>query len=148
MQQICSKHLIIRTSWVYGLMGRNFVKTILRQSDQQETLQVVDDQVGCPTYARDLALAISRLVRKEDIRGIYHAAGTGYCTWFAFAAEILRLAGRNRQMVPMKSSSLGRPAMRPAFSALNCDKLAALGIHLRPWPEALAEYLQGQTIHS
>ncbi len=140
VQQCGGRYVILRTSWLYGRTGKNFVRTILNKAVQGEELRVVDDQIGSPTYAKDLAKAISTIIRKETY-GLYHAAGQGSCSWYEFTLEILRLAGHNTRLIPIKSWELGRPARRPRYSVLGQQKLNELGIRLRPWQEALADFL-------
>jgi len=126
---------------LYGRVGKNFVKTILNKTAQGEELRVVNDQVGCPTYAKDLAEVIVKII-KMDAYGVYHAAGQGTCSWFEFASEILRLAGYKNRLVAIKSWELDRLARRPRYSALNQEKLNKLGVRLRAWQEAIDEYIQ------
>ena len=132
--------VILRTAWLYG-EGKNFVRTMLRLASEQDELRVVDDQVGSPTSAVDLAGAIAALLEIK-CAGVYHAVNAGSCSWYGFAQEILGQAGLDRRIVPIRSTDLARPARRPANSVLDCSKLAALGVRLRPWREALAEYLR------
>ena len=140
VQQTCSRHVILRTSWLYGRVGKNFVRTILNKSTQEAELRVVDDQVGCPTYAKDLAEVIS-VIMKQDVYGLYHAAGQGTCSWFEFAEEILKLAGISKKVIAMGTQELKRPARRPRYSVLSQKKLNGLGISLRNWKEALQEFM-------
>ena len=144
IQRILENHLIIRTEWLYGKHGKNFVDTILRLADQQDVLRVVDDQRGSPTFTRDLGQAIDRLV-EEEIRGILHVTNSGSCTWFDFARKILDLKkilpGKVR-VIPISSSELSRPANRPAYSVMDCSRLEkTTGLRMRNWEEGLKEYL-------
>lgn len=132
--------LILRTAWLYG-RGKNFVETILRLAAERDELRVVDDQVGSPTSASDLASVIVSLLA-IPCAGVYHAVNSGTCSWYVFAREILALSGLDRRVVPIRSSELVRPAKRPANSVLHCGKLASLGITLRPWQDALRAYLR------
>ena len=132
--------VILRTAWLYG-EGKNFVETVLRLARERDELRIVDDQHGSPTAAADLATVIAALLQ-TPCAGIYHAVNAGTCSWYEFAREILRLAGIDRRVVPIRSSELVRPAKRPANSVLDCGKLAALGITLRPWQDALGAYLR------
>lgn len=134
--------LVVRTSWLYGHNGPNFVDTIVRKAKKKGTLTVVDDQLGSPTYTLDLAVAISILIEKE-IAGIIHVTNSGFCSWYEFAREILKIAGKNDvSVVPIKTADFTRPAKRPHFSALDSSRYTAItGAPLRPWPEALADYL-------
>ncbi|MEW6326945.1 MAG: dTDP-4-dehydrorhamnose reductase [Thermodesulfobacteriota bacterium] len=134
--------LVIRTSWLYGRNGPNFVDTILRLAKEKKSLTVVDDQFGSPTYTSDLAGAIARLVQKE-LTGIIHITNSGICSWYDFAWEILKIAGeKDISIAAIKTTGLNRPAKRPHFSALDNNRyISVTGQPLRPWPEALAEYL-------
>jgi dTDP-4-dehydrorhamnose reductase len=134
--------LIVRTQWLYGKHGKNFVTAILRQAKEKKILSIVNDQTGCPTYTRDLSGAISVLLR-QDARGIFHVTNSGSCTWYTFGREILRRSGiEGVEARPIPSEELGRPARRPPYSVLDCQKLKAeTGMELRPWSEALGEYL-------
>jgi len=133
---------IVRTAWLYGVHGKNFVKTILDRARAGQPLQVVDDQVGPPTYAADLAEAVALLLAGGHL-GVFHVTNSGACSWFAFAREILRLAGLDPAAVrSMTSAELDRPARRPAYSVLGNAAWTAAGLApLRPWPEALAAML-------
>ncbi|WP_092469925.1 dTDP-4-dehydrorhamnose reductase [Desulfotruncus arcticus] len=140
-----SKYFIVRTSWLYGEHGNNFVKTMLRLAKEKTELNVVDDQVGSPTYTKDLARFIAVLLR-TDLYGIYHATNTGSCSWFQFAETIFQISGLSHIKVnPITTSELNRPAPRPAYSILDhyCIRLEGLP-DLRPWEEALHEYLSNQ----
>ncbi len=132
---------IVRTQWLYGAGGANFVDTIARRASRNEQLRIVNDQVGAPTWVKDLAALLQELVAREA-EGIYHAAGDGYASWYQVACLIvqeLKLPGR---VSPCSSEEFPRPAKRPKNSRLNLDKLAALlGYRPRPWQEALKEYL-------
>ncbi len=136
----CDRHFIMRTAWLYGAHGNNFVATMLKLAAEKDQLTVVDDQVGSPTWTRDLAQAIRQLI-ETDAFGTYHATNSGQCSWYGFAREIFRLGGIATKVLPVTSDQFPRPAKRPAFSALNTGALTALGITLRPWEEALAEFL-------
>jgi dTDP-4-dehydrorhamnose reductase len=142
LQRLTEDALIVRTQWLYGRSGSNFVTAILRQAKEREELQIVADQTGSPTYTVDLARALSALTR-QDLRGVFHVANSGSCTWYEFGRTILQLAGRNEvRVVPVTSEEFHRPARRPSFSVLSCQKLKErAGLTLRPWEEALEEYL-------
>lgn len=144
VQEAEGNHLILRTAWLYGKHGKNFVDTILRLASQQEELRVVDDQRGSPTFTRDLSQAIAQLLDKE-VRGILNVTNSGSCTWFEFARKILEmrkpLSDRLR-LIPISSGELARPAPRPANSVLDCSRFEKLtGSKMRPWEEALQAYL-------
>lgn len=134
---------VVRTAWLYGEHGNNFVKTMLRLERQRETLSVVDDQIGQPTAARDLARQILLLARSVAPAGIYHGTNTGQTSWFGLTREIFRLIGADPDRVrPTDTVSFPRPAPRPAYSVLGHDRWAAVGLPaMRPWQEALAETL-------
>lgn len=135
-------HLIVRTQWLYGHGGKNFVETMLKLASERDELSVVDDQVGSPTWARDLALAIKALV-DNGCSGTYHAANSGFVSWNGFAKEIFRLAGLDVTVKPMSTEQLGRPAPRPLYSTLDCGKLIKdTGFSPQPWQEALKRYLE------
>lgn len=135
-------HLIVRTQWLYGHAGKNFVETMLRLAGERDELTVVDDQVGSPTWTRDLALAIKALIEK-GCSGTYHAANAGFVSWNGFAKEIFRLAGLDVTVKPMTTAELDRPAPRPLYSTLDCTKLAHdTGFTPQPWQEALKRYLE------
>lgn len=144
IQEILKDYLIIRTAWLYGRLGKNFVDTILWQAGQQKELRVVNDQRGTPTFTKDLSLAIKRLSRAEA-RGILHITNSGSCTWFEFAQQILReksYANRDIQVIPISSAELARPAKRPAYSVMDCRRYEQItGNKMRPWEEALKDYL-------
>jgi dTDP-4-dehydrorhamnose reductase len=134
-------HLIVRTQWLYGLHGKNFVETMLRLAAEKKELDVVDDQIGSPTWTVDLARAIRALVEK-DCRGVYHAANAGFCSWNEFARAIFAAAGVAVRVNPMSTEKLNRPAPRPLYSTLDCGKLARdTGFVPQPWQDALAQYL-------
>jgi dTDP-4-dehydrorhamnose reductase len=138
------RFIVVRTSWVFGPGGRNFPAAILARADQGETLSVVDDQVGSPTMTVDLADAILDLAESGAAGGIYHAANAGHCSWHRFATDILAAASLGDvQVDAISSAELARPAERPAWSVLDCSKLAtARGRPLPDYLDALQRYLQ------
>lgn len=145
LRQILDRYLLIRTQWLYGKKGKNFVETILNLARTRDELKVVDDQWGSPTFTRDLSRAIKELIEK-GANGIYHIVNEGYCNWFEFAQKILELNGNQVTLTPLSSTELsassGRPAPRPAFSVLSIEKLRKdMGIALPSWQESLKEYL-------
>jgi dTDP-4-dehydrorhamnose reductase len=144
VQEAEGNYLILRTAWLYGKHGKNFVDTILRLASQQEELRVVDDQRGSPTFTRDLSRAIAQLLDKE-VRGILNVTNSGSCTWFEFARKILEMRKpRNDRLrlTPISSEELARPAPRPANSVFDCSRFEKLtGSKMRPWEEALQAYL-------
>ena len=148
----CPRHVILRTSWLYGAHGGNFVKSILRLARERDRLRIVDDQRGCPTYADDLAEAVlaiaARLQAASDATpfGTFHCAGSGTTTWFRFARRIVELAspaiGRQPAVEAIVTADYPTPARRPANSALDCRRLAeTYGLSLRSWEAALPEML-------
>lgn len=134
-------HLIVRTQWLFGLHGKNFVDTMLRLGKEKRELSVVDDQIGSPTWTMDLALTIKTLLEK-GCRGTYHAVNSGSCSWNDFARAIFAESGIGVEVKPMATEELGRPARRPLFSVLDCGKLERdTGLRLESWRDALREYL-------
>lgn len=134
-------HLVVRTQWLYGLHGRNFVETMLRLAGDKDELAVVDDQVGSPTWTMDLSLAIRSLLEK-GCRGTYHAANAGSCSWNEFARAIFADAGLTIKVNAMSTAELGRPAPRPLYSVLDCGKLTRdTGFKPPSWRSALRQYL-------
>jgi dTDP-4-dehydrorhamnose reductase len=132
------RHFVVRSAWLFGLGGPNFVDTMLRLGRERDEVRVVDDQVGSPTFCADLAEALVALVATDD-HGLHHVAGGGACSWAALAAETFALAGVDCRVVPVASSEMDRPAPRPAFSALASERAATP--RLRPWQEGLHAYL-------
>lgn len=133
---------IARTSWLFGASGASFPEKILRAAETRPELSVVSDQVGSPTYTRDLAQAIRSLVH-ANAQGIVNVTNSGTCSWFDFAVEILRQAGRSSVTVkPINTVQSARAAKRPAYSVLSPEPLRALGISVRHWQEALDAYLK------
>lgn len=135
------QHFIIRLQWVYGINGKNFVKTMLRLAETHDTLTVVSDQVGGPSYTRDIArLACDMIV--TDRYGTYHAANTGYCSWYEFAKAIFKEAGRDVKVVPVSSDAYPAKAKRPHNSRLDTSKLSKEGFkELPPWQDALHRFM-------
>jgi len=138
----CSRSFVVRTSWVYGRYGPNFVATMLRLGRTQTELKVVDDQVGSPTYTFDLARFLVALVRTKHY-GLYHASNSGSCSWYEFAKAIFELAGIPAQVLPCTTAEFPRPAPRPAYSVLGHQRLLQAGFPpMRHWRAALADFLQ------
>jgi dTDP-4-dehydrorhamnose reductase len=131
---------IVRTSWLFGPGGKCFPDTILKLAETRPEIKIVNDQRGCPTYTGDLADAIIKLCH-SDARGIVHCTNRGDCTWYEFAAEILRQAGKTTRVRPTTSDEFVRPAERPKFSVLSPASLNAYGIKMRNWEATLPEYL-------
>ncbi|MBU6427907.1 MAG: dTDP-4-dehydrorhamnose reductase, partial [Cyanobacteria bacterium REEB65] len=137
-----ARHYIVRTSWLFGKHGPNFVATILKAARERPELRVVDDQFGCPTYTADLAEAIARLCVSRRY-GTYHLTNQGVATWWGFAREIVRQAGLSAPIHPQSTAEAGRPAPRPAFSALDNWAWQVAGEEQLPrWEDALGRYLQ------
>ncbi|MCB0915748.1 MAG: dTDP-4-dehydrorhamnose reductase [Actinobacteria bacterium] len=143
LEALPDRGYVVRTAWLYGANGANFVKTMLRLADQRETLAVVDDQRGQPTWSRDLAVAIEALVSSGAPAGVYHGTSSGETTWFGFTREIFRLAGLDPERVePTTTEAFPRPAPRPAYSVLGHERWATVGLPaIRGWDAALAEAL-------
>lgn len=136
------KHFIVRISWVFGKNGSNFVKSILRLGKEREFLNIVDDQVGSPTYTYDLSKLLIDLIETNKF-GIYHATNEGSCTWYGFTKEIFRLANINIPIHPISTSDYPTKAKRPMSSMMNKSKLDENGfIRLPEWKNALERYLK------
>lgn len=132
---------IVRTAWLYSAHGANFVKTMLRLAGERDTVSVVDDQIGQPTWSLDLARQLRALVDRDAPAGIYHGTNSGSTSWFGFTREIFRLSGHDPQRVlPTTTQAFPRPAPRPAFSVLGHDAWQRVGMApMRAWQQALAE---------
>jgi len=140
VSSLTNKYYIVRTSWLFGSNGKNFVDTIIRLLTEQDHIRVVNDQFGSPTFTEDLARALKELLGRGY--GIYHVTNTGICTWYEFAVEIAEKRGTTKQIIPVTSEEFVRPARRPANSALNDTMLRLEGITpLRHWEDALDDYL-------
>jgi dTDP-4-dehydrorhamnose reductase len=150
IQEASSTHLVVRSSGLYGVAGSagkggNFVETMLRLARKGERIKVVHDQVLAPTYTADLAEAIARLVAARPPGGIYHLTNAGACSWFEFAGRIFELCKLAPDLAPTTSAEYQAPASRPPYSVLANTRAAALGLPpLRPWPEALEDYLRAK----
>ncbi len=141
-EEMLDRYFIVRTSWLFGPNGKNFVSTILRLAEEKSELRIVNDQRGSPTYTRHLAQKLAELLTTGEY-GTYHITGGGDCTWFEFARKIIELhAVKGVQVMPISSLECGRPAPRPAYSVLANRKLALRGIGLLPhWRIGLESYL-------
>jgi dTDP-4-dehydrorhamnose reductase len=141
VEELLDDFLIVRTQWLYGRHGRNFVETILALARERDSIEVVHDQKGSPTYTTDLSKTIAALLRK-DLKGTFHVSNKGSCSWYDFALESVRLAGVSGvEIVPVSSTDLNRPAKRPLYSVFNCQRLEQEAhIEMRPWQVALEDY--------
>jgi dTDP-4-dehydrorhamnose reductase len=137
------RHFVVRTSWLFGAGGRNFVETMLGLASSGGPVLVVRDQVGCPTYTGHLAEALVRLLDGESY-GLHHIAGGGECSWFEFANEIFQRAGVETRAMSCTSDEFPRPAPRPAYSVLRTER--DYGLELPPWQEGLAGYLAERAV--
>ncbi len=153
VRSTCPYHIIVRTSWLYGVYGHNFVKTILKLSVQKKTLQVVADQSGSPTSAADLAETLLIIAQKiaaneRSAWGTYHYCGAGVTTWHGLAEKIIELAApyaaiQARHIKAISTAEWPTPAPRPPYSALDCSRLKnQFGIDTRPWPSSLKQTIE------
>jgi dTDP-4-dehydrorhamnose reductase len=139
--------IIIRTSWVFSSHGNNFVKTMMRLMQERESLNIVADQKGRPTYAKDLAIATMKMIEAiqagKKLNGVYHYANTGETTWFDFAAKIKAIAGLTCALNPIETKDFPTPAKRPAYSVLDTSKIEeALSLSIPHWEESLANCMK------
>lgn len=163
IRQICEKYYILRSAWLYGELpeghpGSNFVETMLKLAQEKPELNVVSDQIGSPTYTEDLVLIIKEIIDRQFNNltiqqfnnklpyGIYHVSGEGEASWFDFAKEIFRLSNITIKVNPVGTEAFPRPAKRPKYSYLSKARLANAGIKIRPWQEALKEYLASKPV--
>jgi dTDP-4-dehydrorhamnose reductase len=138
-QAALERHTIVRSSWLFGAGGSCFPATILRLASERDALDVVDDQVGCPTFTGHLARALVSLAAAPPL-GVLHVAGGGQCSWFEFAREIVQRTGLTCEVRPTSTAEMPRPAPRPAYSVLGTER-AAEAPKLPHWREGLSEYL-------
>lgn len=142
VEKYLEKYFIVRIAWVFGINGNNFIKTMLRLSETHDTLTVVDDQIGSPTYTYDLARLLVDMLETEKY-GRYHATNEGLCSWCDFAKEIFRQAGKKVTVLPVTSDEYPAKAKRPHNSRMNKDKLEEMGFTRLPsWQDALGRYLK------
>ena len=134
VKKYCEKYYIARTSWLYGIHGKNFVETMISLAEKPE-LKVVDDQTGCPTWTVDLAVAIVKLIKTKPY-GTYHTCGGSYTTWYGFAKEIFEQAGIESNLKPCTTDEFPRPAKRPVYSVMDNEGLC------RDWKLALKDYMK------
>ena len=141
VRQYVPRHFIVRTSWVFGSHGKNFVATMLRLGAEKEAVNVVDDQIGSPTYTRDLSILLCDMLRSEKY-GVYHATNQGWCSFCSFAHTIMEYSGSACQVLPIASESYGAAAVRPHNSRLDKSCLEKAGFSPLPdWRDALIRYL-------
>lgn len=139
--RLLSRFYVCRTSWLYGIDGSNFVKSIMRAGLAREEVRVVDDQEGSPTSAKDLASKLLEIAEAEAY-GVYHVSNTGSCTWYEFTRLIFSLAGIRTPVVPITTEELGRPAPRPRYSVMRGLALELAGLEpMRPFAEALEDFV-------
>lgn len=147
IRKILDRYFIVRTSWLFGKHGRNFVDIILDKADRKKELKIVVDQFGSPTYTKDLSRALEKLIelslKNKDLGGVFHFSNSGNCSWYRYAEEIIKIAGKaDAKLLPMISAELDRPAVRPSMSILNTDKYSKLCNEIpRDWQSALESYL-------
>ena len=140
----CEKSAVIRTAWLYSTFGNNFVKTMIRLGKERDSLGVVFDQIGTPTYANDLARAIYTIINKGIVRGVYHFSNEGVCSWYDFTVAIHRLAGiTSCKVKPLHTAEYPAKANRPAYSVLDKTKIkTTFGIEIPHWEESLDEWMK------
>ncbi|HML05673.1 MAG TPA: dTDP-4-dehydrorhamnose reductase [Methanobacterium sp.] len=142
IRDILSEFYIVRTSWLYGFHGPNFVTTMLNLSKTMDSISVVDDQIGSPTYTVDLATAISELIKKPAY-GIYHITNSDYCSWYQYATEIFEIAEIKIELKPVSTEEFPRPAPRPKYSVLENYNWKMEGFQeIRSYKSALKEYME------
>ena len=146
VRELCRKHYVVRTSWVFAPHGKNFARSILAAAQTRDELKVVADQVGSPTYAKDLAGFLVSLVG-SPLYGVYHYTNSGECSWYEFAKCIIEMAGKtNVKVVPIKSDEWPTPTKRPKYSVLRHYRMELLGRdNARPWQDAVAEFVREWT---
>lgn len=141
VQEILEKYFIVRIAWAFGRNGKNFVKTMLKLAETHDTLTVVSDQFGSPTYTYDLARLLVDMIQ-TDKYGVYHATNEGFCSWYDFACAIFREAGVDVKVVPVTSAEYGAKANRPMNSRMSKEKLTENGFERLPsWEDALKRYM-------
>lgn len=142
VQELLEKYFIVRIAWVFGVNGKNFIKTMLNLGKTRDRLTVVNDQFGSPTYTYDLARLLVDMIQ-TDKYGIYHATNEGICTWYEFACEIFRQAGLTVDVAPVTADQYPAKAKRPSNSRMSKDKLEEMGFERLPsWQDALGRYLK------
>jgi dTDP-4-dehydrorhamnose reductase len=142
VKQFCSRYFIVRTAWLYGYSGHNFVYTMLRLGKEKDSISVVNDQIGNPTYANDLAYHILKLMETEEY-GLYHCTNNGECTWYDFARSIIVSSGEECEVKPCTSEQYRTLAKRPKYSALDNMMLRnTIGDEMRNWEEAVISFMR------
>ncbi|MEG2350780.1 MAG: dTDP-4-dehydrorhamnose reductase, partial [Hungatella sp.] len=142
VEENLTDYFIVRIAWVFGVHGKNFIKTMLNLGKTHDSLTVVSDQIGSPTYTYDLARLLVDMI-ETDRYGRYHATNEGLCSWYEFACEIFKQAGMKVAVIPVDSSAYPSKAKRPMNSRMNKDKLDAEGFdRLPPWQDAVSRYLR------
>lgn len=141
VSEFANKYFIFRTAWLYGYMGSNFVYTMLRLGESKDSISVVNDQIGNPTSANDLAYHILKVIGGNDY-GVYHCTGQGECSWYEFACEIMKISGLKCKVNPCTSKEYNSIAKRPEYSSLDNMMLRSIGMdEMRHWKEALVEFI-------
>ena len=143
LMEVCPDSVIIRTAWLYSEYGNNFMKTVLRLGKERDELRFIFDQVGTPTYAGDLAVAMLTVLERAEagkfIPGIYHFSDEGVCSWYDFTVKILQIAGMNNRVIPIETKDYPTPASRPHYSVLNKGKIkSSYGLTIPHWETSLA----------
>lgn len=145
IQEILDNYFIVRTSWVFGEKNTNFIATILRLSESKSELSVVNDQIGSPTYSKDLARLICQMIQ-TDKYGIYHGTNEGFCSWFELAKKAVEIAKKDVKLIPVESTQFPTRAVRPKNSRLSKDCLTAAGFDRLPsWENAVERYLKNRS---
>lgn len=142
VEKLSDKYFIVRIAWVFGIAGHNFIKTMLKLAKERDSLTVVDDQIGSPTYTADLSKLLVSMIQ-TDKYGRYHATNEGYCSWYEFAKEIFKVAGVEIDVKPVDSSAYPAKAKRPANSRMEKSKLDEMGFKRLPsWQDATRRYIE------
>lgn len=142
IKEILEQYFIVRISWVFGINGNNFVKTMLNLGMKKSDINVVNDQIGSPTYTRDLSVLLCDMTKSEKF-GVYHATNEGFCSWAEFASEIMNLGNLSCEIIPIATSEYKSKAVRPLNSRMSKRKLSENGFKLLPhWKDALLRYLK------
>lgn len=144
LQSVCNQCIVIRTSWLYSSYGNNFVKTMLRLGKERNSVKVIFDQIGTPTYAADLAEIILKILSQNNfISGIYHFSNEGVCSWYDFATAIFKIAHVNCLVHPIETKDYPAPAPRPYYSVLNKSKIKnTFGLSIAHWEESLEKCIE------